>query len=465
MARKFSSTSIETTLSAAISSTATSITVASASNLMGGVILGASDQFTIAIDPDTVNEEIVFVTAANTTTNILTVTRNRAGTTNIAHAAGATVKHVLTSDDLAAFATAISPVTNVGFAGSTTGTTTVQASPTASGTLTLPATTDTLVGKATTDVLSNKSIALGSNTVTGTIAQFNTAVTDADFATLAGSETLTNKILTSPTLTTPALGTPASGTLTNCTGLPVSGIAASTSTALGVGSIELGNATDTTLSRASAGRLAVEGVNVVTTSSTDTLSNKSIALGSNTVTGTTAQFNTALTDNDFATLAGSETLTNKTIALGSNTVSGTTAQFNTALTDGDFATIAGTETLTNKTLTSPVITLANSSPTFTSNAYTLVSGDQYKILLASNSTTAGTVNIPTNASVAFPTGTQITIVQTGTGQLTIAATTPGTTTVLSAGATTAQPKLRTQYSAATLIKTGTDTWYVVGDIA
>ena len=53
------------------------------------------------------------------------------------------------------------------------------------------------------------------------------------------------------------------------------------------------------------------------------------------------------------------TLTNKTLALGSNTISGTTAQFNTALTDGDFATLAGTETLTNKTLTAPV--LANPS--------------------------------------------------------------------------------------------------------
>jgi hypothetical protein len=73
-----------------------------------------------------------------------------------------------------------------------------------------------------------------------------------------------------------ALGTPASATLTNATGLPVSGITASTSTALGVGSIELGHASDTTLSRASAGRLAVEGVNVPTISSTDILTNKRI---------------------------------------------------------------------------------------------------------------------------------------------------------------------------------------------
>jgi len=58
---------------------------------------------------------------------------------------------------------------------------------------------------ASTQTLTNKTIALGSNTVSGTIAQFNTAVTDADFATQAGSETLTNKTLTSPTLTSPII--------------------------------------------------------------------------------------------------------------------------------------------------------------------------------------------------------------------------------------------------------------------
>lgn len=60
-----------------------------------------------------------------------------------------------------------------------------------------------------------------------------------------------------------ALGTPSSGTLTNCTGLPIAGLTASTSTALGVGSIELGHATDTTIARVSAGVVSVEGVNIV----------------------------------------------------------------------------------------------------------------------------------------------------------------------------------------------------------
>lgn len=60
-----------------------------------------------------------------------------------------------------------------------------------------------------------------------------------------------------------------------------------------------------------------------------------------------------------------QTLTNKTISLTSNTVSGTTAEFNTALSDGDFATLAGTETLTNKTLTAPSISTITNTGTVT----------------------------------------------------------------------------------------------------
>ena len=105
MTRKFSSISVETTLASNISNSATSLTVASGtgSALLGRVTLAAGnvDQFTVALDPDTQNEEIVFITANSSDT--FTVVRGGAGTSAVAHSAGATVKHVLTSDDLNAF--------------------------------------------------------------------------------------------------------------------------------------------------------------------------------------------------------------------------------------------------------------------------------------------------------------------------------------------------------------------------
>lgn len=153
------------------------------------------------------------------------------------------------------------------------------------------------------------------------------------------------------------------------------------------------------------------------------------------------------------------------VTAGTGLTGGGTSGTVTLAIDSSVVTLTGTQTLTNKTATGLIYTQTILTPTFSANAYTLVLGDQGDILLASNGATAGTINIPTNASVAFPTGTQITIIQTGAGQLTIQATTPGTTTVNSTGATATAPKLRAQNSSATCIKTGTDTWYVVGDIA
>ncbi len=74
---------------------------------------------------------------------------------------------------------------------------------------------------SSTSTLSNKSISLTTNPVSGTVAEFNAALSGADFATLAGTETLTNKTLTSPVLTTPDLGTPSALNLANATGLRV----------------------------------------------------------------------------------------------------------------------------------------------------------------------------------------------------------------------------------------------------
>ena len=109
MTRKYSSISVETTLAATISNSVTTMTVASGtgSALLGGVTLapGNVDIFTVALDVDTQNDEIVYVTAVSG--DALTVVRGQAGTSAITHTAGASVKHVLSSADLTYFNNAI----------------------------------------------------------------------------------------------------------------------------------------------------------------------------------------------------------------------------------------------------------------------------------------------------------------------------------------------------------------------
>jgi hypothetical protein len=162
MTRKYSSISTETTLATGLSNNATTMVVATgtaASLVRESLAVGNVDQFTVAIDPDTANEEIVFIT--NVASDTLTIVRGRAGTSAIPHNGGATVKHVLTSNDLDYFTSGIdNAVTLAGNQTLTnkTLTTPVITSISNSGTVTIPTGSDTLVGRATTDTLTNKTL-------------------------------------------------------------------------------------------------------------------------------------------------------------------------------------------------------------------------------------------------------------------------------------------------------------------
>lgn len=210
------------------------------------------------------------------------------------------------------------------------------------------AVTDTVTSTTT---FTNKTINLTSNTLVGTTAQFNAALSDNDFATIAGAETLTSKTLTSPTINTGTLVSP------TMTGTPVAPTAAA--------------ATNTT-QVATTAHVFAERTN------TATLTNKTLNLTNNTLTGTIAQFNTALSDDNFATVDGTETLTNKTLTsptinsptVSSPTLTGTpvaptaSAGTNTtqvATTAFVVAERTNAATLTNKTLTSPTINSATIS--------------------------------------------------------------------------------------------------------
>ena len=183
--------------------------------------------------------------------------------------------------------------------------------PTADRVLTMPNATDTLVGRATTDTFTNKTVDLGSNTLTGSLAEFNSALQSASFVSLTGTETLENKTLTSPTIN----GGTFSGSFTGTQNL--SGVVMSGSSPL-VFEGATDDAYETTLAFTdpTADR-TITFFNATDTlvgkATTDTLTNKSIDLANNTLTGSLSEWNSALQSDSFASLTGSETLQNKTL--------------------------------------------------------------------------------------------------------------------------------------------------------
>jgi hypothetical protein len=231
---------------------------------------------------------------------------------------------------------------------------------------------ETVVARATTDTLTNKSIDLTTNTVTGTFAELNTAVSDETLVGLAATQTLTSKTLTdpilSPTATTGGKIEFLEGTNNGTNKATLIGPASTADV-----TVTLPAATDTLVGKATTDTFTNKsGSNsqwtndeaYITAATTDTLTNKSIDLTDNTVTGTLAEFNTAVSDETVVGRATTDTLTNKSISLTTNTVTGTIAELNTAVSDETVVGRATTDTLTNKTLSAPAF--SGTATTFTS---------------------------------------------------------------------------------------------------
>ena len=145
----------------------------------------------------------------------------------------------------------------------------------------------------------------------------------------------------------------------------------------------------------------------VTLDNSVTLTNKTLAFGSNTISGTLAQFNTAVTDATLVSTTGSETLTNKSVNLANNTLTGTFAQFNTAVSNATLVSTTGTETLTNKSLTAPVLTGSSSSAGSIIFKEDTDNGTNSATLVGPASTADVTITLPAETGTVLTTASSI----------------------------------------------------------
>jgi hypothetical protein len=206
------------------------------------------------------------------------------------------------------------------------------------------------------------------NPAFGTSITFEGATADSFETTITATDPTADRTITLPDVTGTVITT---GNLSDITNI---GVFTSTITMEGstANDFELTlSAGDPTADRTitfpdATGTVALTSDITVTAASTTTLTNKSISLATNTITGTKAEFNSAMSDADFATISGSETLTNKTLTTpvissitnGAATLTLPTSTGTIALTSdiaAGIVTETGTQTLTNKTLTSPVV--------------------------------------------------------------------------------------------------------------
>ena len=370
------------------------------------------------------------------------------------------------------------------------------------GTLTLPTSTDTLVGRATTDTLTNKTLDTAG---AGNVLKINgtqvSAVTGTGAVVLATSPSVTGlstdtlsttgNVTVGGNLTVNGTTTTINSTTLNTTEqvLVISNTATPTDVTANGAGITIKGATDKTFKWYSSTGALTSSENI------DLASGKAYDIaGTNVLTSTKVLGRTpgGTTSGDIVTIDGSQTLTNKVIS-GSQLTSGSVANaalVNSSVTIGSTSVALGATatTVTGLTLTSPVlnsptvgtgitlnsgatVTFADGTvqssagvPSITTIAaqtasYTLSSLAERDRTITMSSASPMTFTVPNDSTLNFPVGTSIDIIQIGAGQVTFAGAS-GVTINTSTGL-----KLRTTWAAATLFKIAANTWVVYGDLS
>ena len=423
--RKYSSRSQQTTLSAPLTSSATSATVVSGSGLLGGVTISAGEIFTVVIDPDTALEEIVDVSAVST--NTLTIVRGIDGSTGQTHSAGAVVRHMAIGRDYREANTHIESSTGIHGIASTSsvvGTTDTQTlsnktlvSPTVTGT---PGVGTSIVFEGATEDAYETTLTVVDPTADRTITLPNVTGT---VAILDATQTFTNKTLTSPIIS----GTPV------ITGLSSAGMSASSAAPKDYVDSILGSATAASTSATSAATSATSAATSASSAATSATSSATSATAS--ATSATASATSATASASSASAAATSATSAATSA--TSAAASATAATTSATSAAASATSAANSVATIATYASNALTSANSAATSASSAATSASSAATSASTMAASVSAAATSATSAATSASSAATSATSSATSATASATSATASATSATASATSATA----------------------------
>lgn len=369
--RYYASTAKQASLSSAIDSVVVSITL----DLVTG--FPASYPYTLVIDPDTNKEELVKVTASGGGTT-LTIVRGDDSTTNVAHSAGATVRHVVSAQDFNDFGQHI---------GST-------AAPTTAG---VHGVTGNVVGDSDAQTLTAK-ILSGAVIATGGI-DFEGATTDGFETTLTVVDPTADRTITLPNSTGTVTLDGVASTLTSKT--ITSGTLGS---ALAAGGFVVSGLADPTAAQDAATKAYVQArIADLTTGAPalmDTLDELAAALGDD------PNFATTITNNIATKLAKAGDSMTGALSMGNNKITslGTPTASTDAANKTYIDTLFGSTTSAAVSATSAALSATSAATSATSAATSATSAATSATSAATSATSADTSATSAASSYSSVTG-------------------------------------------------------------